>query len=299
MAKKHSTTSGENGNVLLPLSAESASINTATITIRTVQVGKKQMTQSVFRQLPEAPMVDEEKIELLGVPWGWVNYRWGDIDERTTHFIHQIGGRLYRCAFLICSSKDFRPWGSSDMNDDYCMDDNRWNGAPWPFHVYQYTYCRLADALHSARIIEGWRPEKKDDAFHIRGKLSPWVVTYQSNEVFTCKYVSHPNPNDEYDRSGGLPERHKLRALMEDPFVPDGSYSPDIQEDHRKRHEENVTYVLTFLKNTIARACDSVVTASEVETRLKTTVDQARDYRLRWDTLMDKLRTVEQLFIAV
>ena len=101
----------DNGIVppLLPLEAAAAAIQTTTITIRTLQVGKKQMTQSAFRQLPEADLVDQDEVVLNGVPWGWVNYRWGDVDARMTNFIFQKGARIYRCAFHVRDSATF-PW---------------------------------------------------------------------------------------------------------------------------------------------------------------------------------------------
>jgi hypothetical protein len=89
------------------LDARDASITTATVTIKALQVSKKQMTQSVFRQLPEAPLVDEERIELLGMPWGHVRYFWDNMPQTWTHFLFQKDGRLFRNGFLVRQCSEF------------------------------------------------------------------------------------------------------------------------------------------------------------------------------------------------
>lgn len=85
------------------LRAEDAQITTATITIKTIRVGKRQLTQSVFRQLPRVDLLDEQTAKLNGDVWGWVNYYWGQ-EQGGTHFVLQHGQNLYRALFQIRSS---------------------------------------------------------------------------------------------------------------------------------------------------------------------------------------------------
>lgn len=267
MAKKHSTTSGENGNVLLPLSAESASINTATITIRTVQVGKKQMTQSVFRQLPKAPMVDEVKVELLGVPWGWVNYRWGDIDDQETNFIHQIGGRLYRCAFLVRDSITF--------NRGLTLDGLLWN--PIPFSDIQNYMKNLAFALKCASILEGWRPGGWVESEYA---CWDWEMIFCSSP---CQIYHHKT-----DIKLTLEKDYKIHL--------DYVFSSSPYCNHYAAQKNECS---SILRNLIGEICGRSDDSSQILEKINRHADHASDYCRRWDTLMAQLRTVEQLFIAV
>lgn len=84
-------------NGLLALSANEATITTATVNIRTLRVGTKQLTQSVFRQLPKRVLIDYEAIKLLGTVWGWVNYTPADRESDFRQFVAQFGDELCRC----------------------------------------------------------------------------------------------------------------------------------------------------------------------------------------------------------
>lgn len=78
------------------LTVHNVSIQTATITIQTMVIGKRQVTLSVFRQLPEADYLDNETGEANGTAWGTVNYYWGDQDRDDIHVVWQDGERLCR-----------------------------------------------------------------------------------------------------------------------------------------------------------------------------------------------------------
>jgi hypothetical protein len=79
------------------LTTETATITTAAIQIRTLTIGKKQVTLAVFRQLREEPLIAEDGT-LNGVPWGTVNYhpdKCGDAKEHI-HVVWQHGDELRR-----------------------------------------------------------------------------------------------------------------------------------------------------------------------------------------------------------
>jgi hypothetical protein len=80
--------------------AESASITTVSVTIRSLRIDNRQLTQSVFRQLQERPLIDIEEPKLLGTIWGWVNYN-PDTHYWGRQFIVQFDQELYRCPFPI------------------------------------------------------------------------------------------------------------------------------------------------------------------------------------------------------
>ena len=57
---------------------EQVRINTMQVEIKSMMVGKKQLTLSLMRQIIEEPLIDEKELLFRGVPWGHVNYFWGD-----------------------------------------------------------------------------------------------------------------------------------------------------------------------------------------------------------------------------
>ena len=81
----------------ISMEASQASITTATVTIKVLQVNSRQLTQSTFRQLPVRELIDWRTLELLGVVWGWVNYTPAGCSPRDTQFVTQFGSQLCRC----------------------------------------------------------------------------------------------------------------------------------------------------------------------------------------------------------
>lgn len=73
------------------------SIETAAVQIRTLNVGAKQMTLSIFRQLIEAPAVNVQG-RVQGQPWGIVNYHPDRCDDAKEHLhvVWQMGDQLRR-----------------------------------------------------------------------------------------------------------------------------------------------------------------------------------------------------------
>jgi len=82
------------------ITTRDAIVKTATITIKTMSIGNKQVTLSGFRQLLQEPLLNPETAELRGVPWGWYNYYWGDCTNDHLHLVWQKGDELQRdCVF--------------------------------------------------------------------------------------------------------------------------------------------------------------------------------------------------------
>ena len=82
------------------LSTEQVSINTMQVEIKSMMVGKKQLTLSLMRQIIEEPLIDEELLQFRGVAWGHVNYFWGDDKHKTfpnhMNIVWQKGNELRR-----------------------------------------------------------------------------------------------------------------------------------------------------------------------------------------------------------
>ena len=83
---------------------DSASVATVEVTLKALKIGKKQMTQSVFRQLMDESPMDLDKMALRGTIWGQVNYYWKDCHVNDygssrhdhVHIVWQLGGELRR-----------------------------------------------------------------------------------------------------------------------------------------------------------------------------------------------------------
>lgn len=79
------------------LTTETATITTATIEVKALTIGARQVTLAVFRQLREDPLIAEDGT-LNGAPWGIVNYhpdKCADAKEHL-HVVWQHGDELRR-----------------------------------------------------------------------------------------------------------------------------------------------------------------------------------------------------------
>jgi hypothetical protein len=86
-----------------PITAAEAHIVTATVSVQVIRIGKRQLTLSVFRQLPVKHILDGfgDVGDLAGEPWGTVNYHWDSCgysrhDGPHVHVVWAQDGRLYR-----------------------------------------------------------------------------------------------------------------------------------------------------------------------------------------------------------
>ncbi|MGW6462581.1 hypothetical protein [Streptomyces rubiginosohelvolus] len=79
------------------LTTQNATITTAAIQVQALTIGKKQVTQAVFRQLQEEQLITSEGA-LLGDPWGVVNYHPDKCADAPTHMhvVWQHGNELRR-----------------------------------------------------------------------------------------------------------------------------------------------------------------------------------------------------------
>jgi len=85
----------------ISLEASQASITTATVTIKVLQVNSRQLTQSTFRQLPKRDLIGLAPPKILGAVWGWVNYKPSGEHPYHTQFIVQFGEHLCRCPVWV------------------------------------------------------------------------------------------------------------------------------------------------------------------------------------------------------
>lgn len=101
-----SAMNGHGGGV--PLDAAQATITTCNVSVHVIRIGKRQLTQSVFRQLPTRRLINEDIPVLCdgAVIWGWVNYLC-EGGHKPRQFIVQYGDKLYRCKEHVVRSNKF------------------------------------------------------------------------------------------------------------------------------------------------------------------------------------------------
>lgn len=93
------------------LTTRNAQITTVAVEIKSLTVSSKQVTQSVFRQLIEEPLIREDGT-LAGAPWGHVNYhpdKCGDHFARHMHVVWQRGSELRRARIDLTADFDRSP----------------------------------------------------------------------------------------------------------------------------------------------------------------------------------------------
>ena len=79
------------------LISQNAEITTATITIRSLTVDRRQVTLALFRQLQEEDIFDWSTMQLRGVGWGHVRYMIEASPEIAINLVWQKGTELRRC----------------------------------------------------------------------------------------------------------------------------------------------------------------------------------------------------------
>jgi hypothetical protein len=82
------------------INVHEATVMTATVQVKCLTINGRKVTLALFRQLIDEPLVTEDGVTLLGVPWGKVNYHpdgcGGDEAYRHIHVVWQKGDELRR-----------------------------------------------------------------------------------------------------------------------------------------------------------------------------------------------------------
>jgi hypothetical protein len=151
------------------LLSRDAVIRTATVEIKALTLGGRQITQSVFKQIPDEMLVNPETLELRGFPWGQVNYRWGDCSDRGQAHLHVI-------------------WQSGPVLRRACID-------PDPAH--QPGVClasgrlrRHVEAIHRAAFL--WLSTQKKPTYHgdyfTNMSIDGWSCTLSPDEAVRVRH---------------------------------------------------------------------------------------------------------------
>lgn len=223
-------------NKMVALDTHDVAITTATISIKTIQVNNRQLTQSIFKQLPQFDLVDRysETPDLCGLPWGYVNYHWGDIDPRARHFVIQRGTTLYRSPFIVRDFKSFR------------RPDPEYDGG--------------------VAVLDRWNKALR--------------------ELLTAKRKAEdPGLRLSYGPHGSNGKSRNI-AVEGVPFSFDVEYPFDL-----KNYEKH-------LRSMIELAQSGDLTVADIQARIDAISRLVVNYGVLWDSLMCRLRSVEQLYIS-
>lgn len=166
------------------LTVQNAEINTASITIRTLQVEGRQVTMGVFRQLPVEDILSDEELTLKGVGWGHVNYLieggnyayYGDrhiyANGRPIHLVWQKGNELRRCLLARDLAKPpfMFPKPESDATAE-AVERYR-KGADDPNNSQQDWYKDQAKRSEEKRSL--WLADRAE-AWDIHQEMTRWI----------------------------------------------------------------------------------------------------------------------------
>lgn len=274
-------------NGLVALDAGQATISTCTVTIKALKVNNRQLTQAVFRQLPERELVDEEKIDLLGIPWGWVNYRTQDMGAGR-QFVAQFGRVLCRCPVMMSCSCEFPRY-----KVDYSEVQNSYSYSPSGFRKLRTRFHRIADWWFRSVILA----DGLDDCHFVAhyGHRSGFSDVPIVTKSFPCF---------------GATSRRVLDLPSEWTKAINGIYMPVFGRagkifDHEKQkyveksREEVVADGVAVLRQMFAaHEVDPELAPDYWVERMDHLDAIAADYCRRWDDLIGRLEAVEQLFIA-
>jgi hypothetical protein len=264
----------------IALEAAQASITTATVTIKTLRVNSRQLTQSTFRQLPMQQLVDEAIPSLLGTVWGWVNYKPPGDAENTTQFVVQFGERLCRCPFHLRS-----------------LPSGRWTEALSNMQGSYYEQAMVAILTHAVRdpsCLEHYRSDGRV-AFTVRAR-GPFQATSLA---------------EGHARVFGMTQDlwyHIVlasRSRPEDSVVSDTYSQPQrehVERQNRERQErwvQNRETAAVKIREMLEDWNVNLSASTEWwQSELDREANKAADYVARWNALMETLRAAEQLYIA-
>lgn len=188
------------------LTTDNVTVSTATIEVKVMKIGNRQVTLAVFRQLPEEPIIYPDTGELCGIPWGRVNYH---VDCEAIKFSHlhvvwQKGSELRRA--IACPPGYNLPNTSGELST-YAKLDNKVS-----------EYCSAYVAL---LILNGWIPESWKETVPEHPHLADFFTLTLAGEQI--RHWIHPDVRHAWykDHIGTLHTReHELRKYISQARLP-------------------------------------------------------------------------------
>ena len=323
-------------NRVIGVEVQDASISTVSVTLKAIQVGKKQMTKAVFRQLPTCTLVNGTTMEVDGDIWGWVNDSIPD-QSPGRNFIVQRGGRLYRSTYAIYQSSQFDeyfgpPWHINAARKVKWLMRRRFLAAAIEHGIEKFLHpscSALPAGLDPARRPGGLLYTHDGYTFSSSPKLH---LKLDANPIGCIREIvddTIPHIGDIAEGSGGsnFLNRSSPESWFRWVYLPDcdSIISSNLAsaeralKDSESTEDYYQTYQSRYLKRQVrdlevlrAQSTDcfleylgaipgdaSIPTEVEVVGELKAGISAWRQDCARWDVVMDRISTIEQLYIAV
>jgi hypothetical protein len=253
---------------------QNANVRTFSATIKTVQINHKQMTLAVFRQLVNEAIWDTATRTLRGSPWGLVNYFWqdcGSMVEPHMHVVWQNGADLRRTCFSPTKGELFR----------YSSEHT----------TLMEKYDRVLDIIGEAAIIravlDGAVPKTVSPS---GSSYSPGLKQLQLGE-----WVRDMSRFEETIRRAGLSPQDAAR------------YGCDVDQARA-----DLTYSLEAMRleiDALPRSGFDEITGhgflgqnpqdADFKRAREAVEAQKKEYSHAWSDVVCKIRSLDQLFIAV
>ncbi len=267
------------------ISVHEASIKTATVEVKALTISGKQVTLSVFRQLKNEPILNEDTAELYGDPWGTVNYFFGYCKPDHLHVVWQKGSELRRaCVFpdpACIGSPYVHASGYASLEDD---------AEDW---AMGYVVARIA-LLGPGHGMNIQRPYSGRENVTLTGhgksfkcelppeasELAKWKEPVMK-ELFPYEY--------EYVNN----------AMVKVPKTPDKIASENdlarqSYADNCRTNADRKSELIATLKNKYPIIC-----SNDVEAGLSQAIRDLAEYRKKWNDQYAALSALDHLFIAV
>lgn len=261
--------------------AEQAAKQERTVTVQVLTIGKKQVTQTLYRQLVEENVIDDATGKLKGDVWGWVNMHVGECDEKKNHLhvIWEREGQLRRA----CS---YEQWKESVAYQNGRQD-----------------FARLAHAYIGYIALEGntfpnWQWQKQLTLTVNNRRITLAVEDHIDDLWATPKRLEYYREElARVQSQGGLPltssRSERKRTLR------------DIQEDI-DRTQSLVDLLPPLIEgdirghiNQLASPLGGPATKESVYARMKEMADELGTFEQAWQASYQTIKDAGQLFIAV
>lgn len=170
------------------ITIKEANISTLSVELKAIHINAKQMTLSVFRQIQEEDLIDDQ-FHLLGVPWGNVNYFWDKSPQLNSTVLHVVWQK----------GKELRRWRFTDIrerfNEHYRASSKLYTLSEINHHFFGKEYRELS-------IIDNFISGKTTYEIKIEGEYHPVAIKnpshYEKNGQFEILY---PHAVHDYEKN--------------------------------------------------------------------------------------------------
>lgn len=244
------------------MDASQFTLETCEITVKVVKIGKRNITRSIFQQLPTRDLIDTTVPALFdgAEVWGWLNLHNSTV---LPTFVVQHGKHLYRCQQKIVRSHSFCDYSNATKT----------------YHGFLEEIYHLTDAWYVATILDkAPNIEFEEEDHGIRVPQFSRLGGKITKKGDTCEF------------------RGAVRDFLDPPTIFLGR-SGDYRTERREPYNADARAELTRLiveRGGGEYAIDPKYWLEQMAECNR----RAETYAQKWDAIMDQLEAAEQLYIA-